>query len=263
MSTVQDVCQLLEDFAPARLAESWDNVGLLVGDPRGGVSRIMTCLTATEASIDEAIEERADLIVTHHPLPFRPIHRITADETVGAVLIKIIKAGIAVYSPHTAFDSAENGINRRLADGLGVQQAEPLVPLENDPEGLGAGRFGQLERPTPLAELADRLKELVGARRLRLVGDAERTVHSVAVACGSAGQLLLPAHRAGCDLLVVGETSFHTCLEAKALDIALLLTGHYASERFAVEGLADLLSKRLPAVDAWASRAESDPLDWV
>ena len=246
-----------------RLAEDWDNVGLLVGDSSRGVSRVMTCLTATSEVVDEAVEERADLIITHHPLPFRPLKRITADDTVGSILLTVIQAGIAVFSPHTAFDSAEEGINRRLADGLGVRRAEPLVPLENDPQGLGAGRYGQLDRPTPLAEVGGRLKQLVDVDRLRMVGRPDRTVHSVAVACGAAGEFLASAHRAGCDLLVLGEATFHTCLEARALDVALLLPGHYASERFAVEGLAELLAKRLPAIQVWASRAESDPLDWV
>ncbi|HEY1784747.1 MAG TPA: Nif3-like dinuclear metal center hexameric protein, partial [Pirellulales bacterium] len=90
-----------------------------------------------------------------------------------------------------------------------------------------------------------------------------RIVENVAVACGSAGEFLEPAHAAGCQLLVTGEVRFHTCLEAEALGVALLVVGHFASERFAVEALADVLAKQFPAVSVWASQRESDPLRWL
>src|SRR5689334_23056183 len=110
-STVQEVCDFLETFAPARLAEEWDNVGLLVGDRKRPVRKVMTCLTITPASAAEAVAEGVDLIVTHHPLPFKPLKRLTADSLPGRLLLQLIGANIAVHSPHTAFDSAAAGIN--------------------------------------------------------------------------------------------------------------------------------------------------------
>src|SRR5262245_23502074 len=119
MHTVSDVAQFLDEFAPAALAESWDNVGLLVGDFDRKVERVMTCLTITPDSAREAVESGADLVVSHHPLPFRPIKRLTVDTSEGRLLWQLMGAGISVFSPHTAFDSAEQGINQRLATGLG------------------------------------------------------------------------------------------------------------------------------------------------
>src|SRR6478609_9776050 len=142
MITVADICSFLEAFAPAALAAEWDNVGLLVGDRSQKVERIMTCLTITTAAAAEAIRERADLIVTHHPLPFRPLKRLTADEPTGRVLLDLIRAGIAIYSPHTAFDSAAQGINQQLAEGLGLRQIQPLVVAAGLTENVGSGRFG-------------------------------------------------------------------------------------------------------------------------
>jgi len=263
MTEVQTICQFLEAFAPSRLAEEWDNVGLLVGDEAADVSRLMTCLTITPASAQEAIERGAEMIVVHHPLPFRALKRVTTNNTPGRLLWQLIRAGIAVYSPHTAFDSAGRGINQRLAEGLQLAEIVPLSPLPDDPEGLGAGRRGRLAQATRLADFAERAKQFLRVDGLHVVGHPDSQVRFPAVACGSAGQFLQPAREAGCDVLLTGETSFHTCLEAEAVGIALVLPGHYASERFAVEALADVLLAEFSQLEIWASRRETDPLQWI
>ena len=263
MIPLQTVCEFLEQFAPLQLAEDWDNVGFLVGDPQRSVRRIMTCLTVTPASADEAVAEAADLIVTHHPMPFRPLKRLTTDSTPGRLLLRLIRADVAVFSPHTAFDSAAAGINQQLAEGLGLADLTPLIAKPSASPILGAGRFGTFAHPVALGELAGRLKAFLGLGGLHVVGGADQSCRRVAVACGAAGEFLEPARQADCDTLVTGETTFHTCLEAEAHGIALLLPGHFASERFAVETLADQLAARFPALTVWASRQERDPLSWV
>lgn len=263
MTTIDDVCQFLESFAPARLAEDWDNVGLLVGSRRSEVQRIMTCLTLTPSSVAEAVEQQADLIVTHHPLPFRPLKRLTDESLPGRLLLALVGAGIAVHSPHTAFDSAAGGINQRLAEGLHLAEIQPLLPRLGDVDALGSGRYGRCPAPCSLAEVAAQLCSFLKISGLHQVGDASQMIRSIAVACGSAGQFLEPARRAGCDLLVTGETNFHTCLEAEAEGVALLLPGHYASERFGVEALATELAAQFPGATVWPSQQERDPLNWV
>jgi dinuclear metal center YbgI/SA1388 family protein len=264
MPTVNTIARFLEDFAPTQLAESWDNVGLLVGDRGREVGRVMTCLTITGASAAEAIAEKVELIVTHHPLPFHPLKRLTTDSSEGRILWELIGAGISIYSPHTAFDSAREGINRRLAEGLGLVDIMPLIPAAADAnaQGLGAGRFGRLPANTSLGELADRVKGFLKLNQLQIVGAPDRGVSKVAVACGSAGEFLPAAHAAGCDTFVTGETRFHTCLEAEALDVGLILGGHYATERFAVECLADVIAEQFTDLVVWASRREQDPVRW-
>lgn len=262
MTTVENFCTFLDDFAPRRLAEDWDNVGLLVGDRKRAVSKAMTCLTITPESVDEAIQKDVQLIVTHHPLPFRPLKRITADNVSGNMLLQLIEHRIAVYSPHTAFDSAQQGINQRLADGLGILKSKPIQAFENDPDQLGSGRYGKLDQKSSLASVVNSVQTFLGLSGLHCVGESQQDVQRVAVACGSAGQFLQPAMRVGCDCLVTGETNFHTCLEAKANGVALILTGHYASERFAVEALAEILAKEFADMDVWASNQECDPLRW-
>jgi dinuclear metal center YbgI/SA1388 family protein len=254
---INTIAEFLEQFAPPRLAEDWDNVGLLVGDRNADVRKVMTCLTITPESAKEAIDEDANLIVAHHPLPFSAVKRITADTVVGRMLLDLIAARIAVYSSHTAFDSAPWGINRQLAEGLGLEDIEPL---RIHPDGDGSGRYGSLEFSVTLSELGEKLKRFLRIDTLQLVGHAEKKIKKVAVACGAAGEFLPLAHEKQCDCLVVGETRFHTCLEAEALDVALLMPGHFASERFALECLAEVLAEQFPKLEIWPSKREKDPI---
>jgi dinuclear metal center YbgI/SA1388 family protein len=260
MVTIETFQAFLEEFAPLRLAEPWDNVGLLVGDRRMEVRRLMTCLTVTPTTVDEAIHAHADLIVTHHPLPFSAVKRLTSDTIAGRMLLTLIAAGVAVYSPHTAFDSAAEGINQRLAERLGLTDIAPLVPHQ---EGQGAGRWGKVDGSLALGELAQRLMQFIGIGNLQIVGNVQQKVRSVAVACGAADEFLEVARTTGSDAMVLGEARFHTCLEAEAWGIALLLPGHFASERFAVEELARLLGREFPDVQVWGSRQERDPLQRI
>jgi dinuclear metal center YbgI/SA1388 family protein len=262
--TLESVCTVLAEIAPLRLAESWDNVGLLVGDRKNSVSRIMTCLTISPGVVDEAIEAAADLIIAHHPLPFHSLKRITADTITGQMLLRLIRAGTAVYSAHTAFDSAATGINQMWAELLELVSVAPLVEAtesETDEPGVdGSGRLGRLAQSTPLNELVQRAANAVGATAPRRVGNPDQSVTKVALACGSGGSFLSAAKRRGCDALITGEATFHTCLEAESLGIGLGLLGHYWSERFAMERLAQSLSESLPELTIWASRSEHDPI---
>ncbi len=260
MATVGTVAECLEQFAPSILAEDWDNVGLLVGCRDWPVERIMTCLTVTPETVAEAIKGRANLIVTHHPLPFHALKTITADTTAGRLLLEVITARIAVYSPHTAFDSARAGINQHLAIGLGLHEIAPLIAHASSDSDVGVGRQGTLGEDVSLKEVVERVKHFLGIQRLQVVGKDEQVVNRVAIVCGSGGSFLEKAIDEGCDCLITGETSYHTCLEAAARGLAMVLAGHFASERFALLSLADYLSDLLKGVEVWASRTEHDPV---
>ena len=263
MATVDDIAQFLENFAPPELAADWDNVGLLVGERQRSVHRVMTCLTITPASAEEAVNEQADLVVAHHPLPFRPLKRLTTDTHEGRLLWTLMSSGISVYSPHTAFDSALQGINQRLAEGIGLHDIRPLVQQAESTAHVGTGRIGSVDAAANLSELAKVTKQFLKVDGVQIVGQASMPIQKVAIGCGSAGEFLNHAWQAGCQCLVTGETRFHTCLEAEALGMALILTGHFASERFAVEWLAAVLAERFADVSVWASRQERDPLRWI
>lgn len=270
--SVDRVCQLLAEVAPLALAESWDNVGLLVGDRQHSVARVMVCLTVTPPVVQEAIDRGVDLIVTHHPLPFQPLTKITSDTTVGSLLLRLIAGHVALYSAHTAFDSAADGINQMWAEGLGVGDIQPLLPA-TDGAAVGGGRYGSLPEPLALDDLARRAAAFCGARDYRLVaaggrpsadGDAARPIRKVAFGCGSGGGFLAAAKARGCQALITGEATFHTCLEAEASGFAMILVGHYWSERFAMARLGEWLASRLRRagheLEVFASHADVDPL---
>lgn len=261
MTTQLDAfCQTLSRLAPLSLAESWDNVGLLIGDRRQEVENVMTCLTISPPVVEESLEQNAQLIVTHHPLPFQPLKKITSDNVTGQMLLRLIASGVAVYSAHTAYDSAAEGINQRWAESLGLRDIGPLQPPQ-EPDSLGSGRFGTLEKPLTAAAVLRKAAAEVSANCPRLVGDREHVIRRIGFACGSGGSFLSAARRSGCDMLITGEANFHSCLEAESSGIALGLLGHYWSERFAMERLAEQLKSEHPELTIWASRKESDPIE--
>jgi dinuclear metal center YbgI/SA1388 family protein len=261
--TIADVAGWLRGLAPLELAEEWDNVGLLVGDASRPVRRVMTCLTLTADVAREAAREGAQLVVTHHPLLFKPARRLTADNSEGRTLLALIEARIAVYSPHTAFDSAAGGINVQLAESLGLADVRPLrPPAAGEAPMSGGGRCGRLPQGLSLAAFLDLVRRKLGTGPLQYVGDPARAMRVVGVACGSAAEFIPDAARAGCDVLLTGEARFHALLEARDLGLALVLPGHYATERPGVEALAREIAAQLPQLEAWASRDERDPLAW-
>ncbi|CAN0492610.1 unnamed protein product, partial [Hapterophycus canaliculatus] len=167
--------------------------------------------------------------------------KITTDSISGELLWRLVRAGVAVYSAHTAFDSAAGGVNEQWAKALGLAEVKPMIPTDQDPE-LGSGRVGILAQDNlTAAEVLEIAAEFSGSTRPRMAGDAGRLVRRVGIACGSGGSFVSAARRAGCDLLLTGEATFHACLEAENSGIALGLVGHYASERFAMEELAQRL----------------------
>lgn len=266
---VNDIQKFLHWVAPEHLAESWDNTGLLLGDSGADVKKVMTCLTLTEDVAVEAIGNNADLVITHHPLPFKPLKKISTESQPGKILWNLARSGISVLCPHTCFDGGPKGINWQILEALGLQEIRPIhdVPAgeleSSDEASVGKGRIGQAANPLEIKEIYDRLQDLVGPGPVKFVESGKRKFQRIAVGCGSAGELLVDVAKQGGKLLILGETNFHTCLQAKQLGVSLLLIGHYRSERFALEVLADELGEQFPNIECWASQVESDPVEFL
>lgn len=261
---LRTILEFLDQHAPLELAEEWDNVGFLVGDMGGEVGRVMTCLTLTPDVAAEAISDGVELIVSHHPLLFRPVQKLTTETSEGGMLLSLIQEGIAVYSPHTAFDSAWSGINQQLAESLELTGTKPIRPREGETglEGLGSGRYGDLKSSVTLGWFLDRVKSALKIRQLQYVGDPGHFISRVGVGCGSAAEFLSDAAELGCDAYLTGEARFHACLQARSLGVSLILAGHYPTERPAIEKLAESIQERFPTLAVWPSRVESDPILW-
>ena len=258
MPSVSDVISFLESFVPLKLAEDWDNVGLIVGRRDTSVQSVMTCLTLTPDVAAEAIAKDVQLIVSHHPVLFRGAKKITDGNAEGRMLLDLVEAGVAVYSPHTAFDSARSGINQSLAESFGLTSVQP-IRVNTDDAALGSGRFGDLSAACTLAEFLAVVRKAANAQYVEFSGDRQSSVSRVGIACGAAGEFLSDVIAVGCDTFVTGETRFHTALEARTKGLNLILLGHYSSERPAVESLASVLGAEL-SVETFASQCECDPL---
>jgi dinuclear metal center YbgI/SA1388 family protein len=254
--SVGDVLEFLRQLAPLELAESWDNVGHLWGDAQGLVTRVMTCLTLNPDVAEEAIRGGAQLIVVHHPILFRPIQRLTNETPTGGMLLSLARHGVAVYSAHTAYDNANEGINFQLAGRLGLEAVAPLRVVDTS----NVGRLGRLPQPCTLKELIADVKRQLGVTEIQYVGSPELRVERVAIGCGAGAEFIDDAIRQNCQVLLTGEARFHACLEARERGLGLILLGHFASEQPAMPILADQIRRRFPTLTVWASTVESDPI---
>ena len=255
---MRQIVAYLQKLAPLELAEAWDSVGLLIGDPDGQVERLMVCLTVMEATVDEAIAGGAQLIVTHHPLPLRPLPKIVCSDPAGKMVWRLCRHGISVYSPHTAWDNAPEGINQRIARRLELEAVCPMVPHATNPM-VGSGRCGRLPMALPGKAVLELAARVLPKAQLRWIGQSGRMIERIGIVCGSGGSLVAAAAAADCQLLITGEATYHQALEASHRGIDLLLLGHGPSERFAMDELAGELAFQFPALHVWSSRDEWDP----
>jgi dinuclear metal center YbgI/SA1388 family protein len=277
---LKELIDALQRIAPLGIAESWDNVGLLVGDPASSIAKVMTCLTLSDSVLEEAIDRKIGLVVSHHPIPFRPLTRITTEDPTGRILWRAMQHSIAIYSPHTAWDNAHEGINRQLAGLLHLGNLRPLVPINraansqsgnsqtgkvkqgtslDDPmeRELGCGVIGEFAKPVRIDDLVERLGVSIRGMSVRCTDSGERLVNRIGIVCGSGGSMLSKAAGERCDLFLTGEATYHQCLEAEARGVAMLMIGHFASEAFSMRKLAELLARAFPQLDVGASESES------
>jgi dinuclear metal center YbgI/SA1388 family protein len=256
---LNSVLNALQTIAPLEFAESWDNVGLLVGNRNRPVERVMTCLTLTATTLAEAIQQQVQLVVCHHPIPFKPLNKITDDTTTGKLLVQAIESGIAIYSPHTAWDNAKTGINQQLSEFLELESVKPLQVFSQSistDESLGVGRYGKFSPPLSIADVMNRIRLKIPKIQMRHTHAADHWISKVGIICGSGGRMLSLVARRGCDAMLAGEATYHQCLEAESLGIAMLMIGHHASESFAMKELAMQLQLLTPELRVTTSQLE-------
>ncbi|SNR90377.1 dinuclear metal center protein, YbgI/SA1388 family [Haloechinothrix alba] len=265
-STVGDVRAVLEEAYPPQLAEPWDAVGLVCGDPDEHVARVLVCVDPVEATVSEAIERGAQLVVAHHPLLLRGVHGVGADTVKGRLVHRMIRAGVALYCAHTNADAADPGVSDALADALGLRVLRPLVPHESARTGLG--RIGELPEPEPFGAFVSRVARAVPATEpgVHGAGDRDRPVRSVALAGGAGEGHLADAVAAGVDAYVTADLRHHPASEhiegssaSGGAVPALVGLTHWASEWPWCEQAAGILRGRLGTVDVHVSRQCTDP----
>lgn len=235
MITAHEIFSYLCDLAPLELQMSFDNSGFLVGRKEKLINKVLLALDVTETVVDEAISEGADMIITHHPVIFRPLKSLT-----DVKLIKLAANDTAVVSMHTNLDIAEGGVNDVLLSLLG---AESVDVLDKD----GCGRIGILHKETELSDFLKLCRSKLPANGLRYY-DAGRSVRKLAVLGGSGGDAIEDAAEKGCDTFVTGDINYHYFLLAQEKGINLIDGDHFGTENPIIPVLREKLSAKFPNV---------------
>lgn len=241
-TTVGEIRRVIHEAYPPQLAEPWDAVGLVCGDPTDEVSTVAFALDCTQEVADKAVELGAQMLVVHHPLLLRGVTSVAADTPKGKVIHTLIRNGVALLAAHTNADKARPGVNDKLAELVGIKPGRPIVPVEpyeNLDEALGLGRVGELEEPVTLREFTQRVADALPETEwgVRAAGDPERMVKRVAVSSGSGDSFLDQAAALGVDVYVTSDLRHHPVDEhlraahlAEPEGPAVVDTAHWASE---------------------------------
>ena len=238
---VRDIVEVIENFAPVSLQEGWDNSGLCIGSADAPVRSVLLGLDCTPELVDEAVACGADMIVTHHPLIFSGLKKISPDNPVGEAVIKAIKAGISIYAAHTNADKVIAGVSGAMAARLGLVN---VTILDEDGDGTGLGVVGDLPQPISADEAVRMVKERFSLKTLRTSRPLEGNISRVAMCGGSGGSLIGAAMRSGAQLYLSGDISYHNFFTKDGFMIMDI--GHYESEIEIVEILFSLLRKNFP-----------------
>lgn len=258
MTTIDSIYQEMQRIAPLALAESWDNPGLLV-DCGGGASRALVTLDITPEVVEEAARKGCQLIVSHHPVIFSPLKKLTPRD----VSFQLVQKGISAICMHTNLDAAEGGVNDVLADLFGIRQRTAFAD--------GCGRVGEID-PITVPELAvlaqHKLAALcnapdTGAAVQVKFADTGKLVHRLAVISGAGGSLFAEAIAEGADCLLTGEANHHHALDAKRLGLSLIAAGHYATEFPVTAAVAAALRAALPELEVLVSTENRDPYTYL
>jgi dinuclear metal center YbgI/SA1388 family protein len=242
---VRDIDKIMEERAPSKLKEDYDNVGLMVGDMESEITSILVALDCTMQVINEAKEKKCNFILTHHPLLFKKPANITKDTLLGKKIIEIIKNDTNVYSSHTNLDSVKGGINDTIMKLLGFDKYNTIELSEKrdcEDQVSGIGRIAELREAVTVDEMCHRVKECLNIPFLRYSGSGDKKVKKIAVINGSGQSYFNDAKKLGADCIITGDTTYHYVSDLEEEEIAVIDAGHFGTEWPAVEILAKWLN---------------------
>lgn len=243
----REVIEILEGLSPVEYACDWDNVGLLVGRREKEIRRVMIALDASRRIVERAVEEKVDLLITHHPMIFSPVKRWTEDDFVSDKALMLAENGICYYAMHTNFDAV--GGMAELAAGPRFLKLSDVSPIEECGEpGIGMGRYGKLPNPMTAGEAAEYIKDRFGLSFVLLYQDAEqsgRRFERIAVMPGSGKSDIRRVKACGYDLFLTGDIGHHDGLDAMDMGMTVIDATHYGLEHIFVSFLAGYLGERV------------------
>ena len=264
---IKEITDAIEQYAPLRLQEEWDNAGIQVGDPEAEVTGILLCTDATETVVAEAIERGYNLVISHHPLIFRGLKKIMGRTPVERTVAMAIKHDVTIYSAHTNMDSAWQGVSFRMAEKIGMTNVEFLdnhcVDSYGDAQctAAGCGVIGDIE-PKPAREVLKLVKDAFEVGAVRYSGDGDCMVSRVALCGGAGGFLLDKAVEAGAQLYVTADMRYHDFLD-NSQRIVVADIGHYESEHFTKEIFLEIIRKKSPTFAVAFAKNETNQVNYL
>ncbi|MGD8764226.1 MAG: Nif3-like dinuclear metal center hexameric protein [Desulfobacteraceae bacterium] len=273
---VSDIVQVMEIIAPTHLAEEWDNVGLQIGDHHWPVKTLAVALDPSLQTVEESHNKNADMLITHHPLLFRPLTAIHFHTPIGSIIQRAVQYQMAIFAAHTNLDKTEDGLNDLFARRIGLQNlkvlqissvSEDTRQTVNTTLGLervqGIGRVGDVKQAVELQSLAANIKKELNLQKVKFAGKPDLVITKAAVCTGSGSEVLKSFFASGAQVYISGDLKYHDARDIEAAGLGIIDIGHFASEHIVVAELAKrletILVQRRLEVDVFACEIEEDP----
>ncbi len=241
----EDIAGLLETLSPIRFACDWDNVGMHVGHKDNEINKILVTVDIDDEAVSAAVEMKADMIVSHHPMIFRNIKQINDDDLVGRRIMHLIENGINAYCMHTNYDSV-GGMAEAAAARMGMTDC---VVMETVCDGEGIGRTGELPKALSVGELCRLVKERFGLERVVLFGNEQEIVKKISICPGSGKDYIELARKQGAKAIITGDVSYHYGIDAAASGINVIDAGHYGIEHIFIDEISKFLTENAQDID--------------
>ncbi|MBV6440053.1 MAG: Nif3-like dinuclear metal center hexameric protein [Haliscomenobacteraceae bacterium CHB4] len=260
MTKIKEILTALESVAPPFLQESYDNAGLIVGDPEATVTGVLFCLDSTEAVVEEAVAKGCNLVVAHHPIVFRGLKRFNGSTYVERTVMQAIRQRVAIYAIHTNLDNVyHQGVNAKIAEKIGLVNTRILAPKAGIDTNTGAGMLGELTSPMSETDFLQHVKKSLHAGCVRHTLLRGKPVRTVAV-CGGSGSFLLPeALKAGADAFVTADFKYHEFFDAEG-KLVVADVGHYESEQFTIELLYEIVREKFHTFALHLTETNTNPV---
>lgn len=266
MIKCREIAAFIEEIAPKYLAEDWDNVGMMLGDCEKVVKHILVCLDITSPIVDYAESINADMIISHHPLIFRPIRNICMDDWKSKLISRLIKKDICVYCAHTNLDYAEEGVNWHLAQAIGLVEVENFETKKMKEKEHGFGKMGILSPPHDLVKFIDNLKNALKTKNIKLIGNIDKKISRVAVFSGSFNESILSKltnSSDNIDVFITGDIKHHTAIEICEMGMCAIDAGHFATENVIVPQIIGWLKKSFQGIKISCNPMEKGPFEYI
>ena len=268
MNKVSEILSYITEVAPIHWQESYDNSGLLVGDANALVDKVLLTLDLTEKVIDEAIENSFHLVISHHPLIFKGLKNILVDDTTGRIITKAIKHDISIAAMHTNIDNSFYGVNRVLAEQLGLKdlqilrssQQSSIIDQQLEIQ-VGSGMLGVLENEISENDFLKIIKEKLNVGAIRHSEFLNKPIRKVAICGGSGAFLIDDAKRCGADVYVTADLKYHDFFDADN-EILIVDAGHFETEQFTKQLFADIILKKNPKFAVQISRVNTNSVNY-